>query len=305
MSRSSAPPSKGEIWPLVMQADRATPPPYTTALTIEAARLAEFVSPALAAYLLHPIAAHHGRRLIAADPARESRLANRNARLRLLGWVEIIVAAGVEVAFVGDLANAHALYPDPDLRPVDKLDIVVAPGDVKTLVRHLGGHGFGAADEMSRAAVTLIAGDGCTILDLHLSLLHVPADQVIRAARAIEIDGARFRVPCLAHTRLYVTSAVAEAGFGRLCLREVLDAAMLLRLNEAIDWPTVHDITRASRLAKPLRTLLALLVDLGLAAGTLPANLIRPPRWPARRRFDRLADQIRELFQTSPLPTRA
>ncbi len=305
MSRSSTPPSTGKIWPLVMQADRATPPPYTTALTIEAARLAEFISPALAAYLLHPIAAHNGRRLIAAGSAKESRLATRNARLRLLGWAEIIVAAGVDVAFVGDLANAHALYPDPDLRPVDKLDIVVAPGDVKTLMRHLGGHGFRAADETTRAAVTLAASDGRTMLDVHLGLSRIPADQITRAARAIEIDGASLPVPCLEHSLLYVTSAVAEAGFGRLSVRDVLDAAMLLRVEEAIDWSTVHEIAGASRLDKPLRTLLALLVDLGLTATALPAKFVRPPRWPARRKFHRLADQFHELFQISALPRSA
>ncbi len=305
MSRSSTPPARSKIWPLVMQADRATPPPYTTALTIEASRLAEFISPALAAYLLQPIAAHYGRRLIAAASAKESRLANRHARLRLQSWAEIIVAAGVDVAFVGDLANAHALYPDPDLRPVEKLDIVVAPGDVKTLIRHLGGHGFRAADESTRAAVTLAASDGCSTLDMHVGLSRVPADHVTRAARAIEIDGASLRVPCLEHTLLYVTSAVAEAGFGRLSVREVLDAVMLLRLNEAIDWPTVHKLAGASRLDKPLRTLLALLVDLGFAASTLPAKFVRPPRWPARRKFHRLADQFHELFQISALPRSA
>ena len=288
-----------------MQAERATPPPYTTALTIEAGRLAEFVSPALAAYLLLPIAAHYGRRLIAADPARESRLANHAARLRLLGWAEVIVAAGVDVSFVGDLANAHALYPDPDLRPVDKLDIVVAPGDVKTLVRHLGGHGFRAADKMNRARVTLVASDERTILDVHLDLIGVPADHVMAAARAIEIDGARYRTPSLEHTLLHVTAAAAEAGFGRLCVREVLDAVMLLRLGEAIDWPMVHEIAGASRLGRPLRTLLALLADLGLVASVLPSNMTRRPRWPARRKFDRLADQFRVLFQTSGQPRSA
>ncbi len=305
MSRTSTHTSKGGIWPLVLRADHATPSPFTSAMAVEAARLAEFISPALAAYLLHPVAARYGRRMIAADPAKESRVANCNARLRLLRWVEVIVAAGVDVAFVGEFANAHALYPDPDLRPVGKLDIVVAPGDVKNLIRHLGGHGFRAADETTRAAVSLVASDGCTMLDVHLGLSRVPADQVTGATRAVEIDGVSFRVPCLEHTLLYVTSAVAEAGFGRLCVREVLDAAMLLRLNEAIDWSTVHEIAGASRLDKPLRTLLALLVDLGLAASTLPAKFVRPPRWPARRKFDRLADQFRELFQTSGLPRSA
>ena len=288
-----------------MQAERATPPPYTTALTIEAGRLAEFISPALAAYLLHPVAAHYGRRLIAADPAKESRVANHDARLRLLGWAEIIAAAGVDVSFVGDLANAHALYPDPDLRPLDRLDIVVAPGDVKTLIRHLGGHGFRAADEMNRAAVTLAASDDRTLLDVHLDLFGVPAEHVVRAARTIEIDGAKYRIPCLEHILLYVTAAVAEARFGRLCVREVMDAVMLLRLDEAIDWPMVHEIAGPSRLDKPLRTLLALLIDLGLVASALPSNLARRPRWPARRKFDRLAGHFHELFQTPALPSSA
>jgi len=288
-----------------MQAERAKLPPYSTALTIEAARLAEFISPALAAYLLQPIAAHYGRRLIAADQAKESRRVNQTARLRLLSWAKIIVGAGVDVSFVGDLANAHALYPDPDLRPVDKLEIVVAPDDVKTLVRYLGANGFGAADDNSRAAVPLAADDGYTMLDMHFGLLKIPAGEVISAARAIDIDGASIRVPCLDHILLHVTAAVAQAGFGRLCVREVMDAAMLLRLTQAIDWATVRDIAGASKLDKPLRTLLALLVDLGLIASTLPAKSARPPRWPARRKFDFLADQFRELFQAPALSRRA
>ena len=288
-----------------MQAERAKPPPYSTALTIEAARLAEFISPALAAYLLHPIAAHYGRRLIAADQAKESRRVNQAARLRLLSRAKIIVAAGVDVSFVGDFANAHALYPDPDLRPVDRLEIVVAPDDVKSLVRYLGANGFGAADDTARAAVTLAADDGQTKLDMHFGVLHIPAVDVITAARSIEIDGASIRVPCLEHILLHVTSAVARAEFGRLCVRDVMDAAMLLRLNQAIDWPAVRDIAGASKLDKPLRTLLALLVDLGLTTSTLAAKNARPPRWPARRKFDRLADQFRGLFQASALPRRA
>ena len=152
MNRPSTPSSKRGIWPLILQPDRATTPPYTSSFAVEAARLAEFISPALAAYLLHPVGARYGRRLIAADPARESRFANRDARLRLKHWAEVISSAGVEIVFVGDFANAHGLYPDPDLRPVGKLDIVVGHGDLKPLIRHLGGHGFRAADETTAGA---------------------------------------------------------------------------------------------------------------------------------------------------------
>lgn len=295
----------------MLQPDRATPPPYTSAFAVEAARLAAFISPALAAYLLHPLAAHYGRRLIAADPAKESRLANRDARLRLLRWAAVVSSGGVQVVFVGEFANAHVLYPDPDLRPVGKLEIVVAPDDLKPLIRHLGGHGFQAADEAVAGAVSLAASDGSTTLEVRLGLFGgtakpaVSADQVARATRTIESDGTKFRVPCLEHTLLLAAFAAAEARFGRLCVREVLDAAMLLRLNAAIDWPTVHEIAGASRLGKPLRTLLALLVDLGLGPSALPADLIRPPRWPARRKFDRLADNYRTLFQSPGQPLRA
>jgi hypothetical protein len=211
----------------------------------------------------------------------------------------------VDLSFVGDLANAHALYPDPDLRPVDKLEIVFPLDDVKTLVRYLGANGFGAADDTSRAAVTLAADDGYTMLDVHFGLLQIPAGEVISASRAIEIDGASIRVPCLDHILLHVTAAVAQAGFGRLCVREVMDAAMLLRLTQAIDWPMVRDIADASKLNKPLRTLLALLVDLGLTTSALPAKSARPPRWPGKRKFNLLADQFRELFQGPRQPRRA
>jgi hypothetical protein len=192
---------------------------------------------------------------------------------------------------------------------VARIEIVVAHGDVKQLIRHLGGHGFRAADEMAGSAVSLVADDGWAMLDLHLGLFGVAPDRVTRAARGIAvdgaIDGASLPVACLEHALLFAASAAAEAGFGRLSVREVVDAGMLLRLGAAIDWPTVHAIARASRLDGALRTLLALLVDLGLAANAVPAALGRPPHWPARRKFDRLADGFRELFAASLPPVRA
>ena len=289
----------------MLRPDRAAPPPFTSAVAIEAARLAEFISPALAAYLLHPVAALYRRRLIAADLARESHIVNQEARLRLLRWAEVIAAAGPSVTFVGEFANAHGLYSDPDLRPVARLDVVVAPAELKPLVRHLGGHGFRATETALDGAVSLVAGDGVSIVVIHLGLFGealrpaVPADQIARAGRSLELDGGAIRIPCPEHTLLLAASKAAEAGFGKLCVRDIVDVATLLRGNAAIDWPAVLEIAGTARLGKPLRTTLALLVDLGLDAATLPAALARKPRWPARRRFEHLADGYRALFQAA------
>jgi hypothetical protein len=291
----------------LLRPDSAALPPYTTNFAVEVGRLAEFISPALTAYLLHPATARYGRRLVAADPARESRLANRNTRMRLLGWAEVVIAAGIDVVFLNEFANAHTIYPDPDLRSVRDLDVLVALDDIKPLVHHLGGHGFRAADEDVAGAISLAANDGCTTLNLYLGISDaadkptIAAAQVASASRSIELDGAKFRFPSPEHTLVLAASVAAKARFGRLCVRDLLDVVMLLRLDAGIDWPRVREIAGSSRLDKPLRTLLSLLVELGLGANGLPAKLIRPPRWPANKKFRHLVDSHRELFQTSGL----
>jgi hypothetical protein len=306
MRRSATPqPFKGDIWPLVMQAERASPPPYTTALALEAARMAEFISPALAAFLMQPLAAHYGRRLIAADQAKQSRRAHQEARLGMMEAAKIVAASGVDAVFIGDLANAYALYPDPDLRPVDRLEVVVSPDDVKALVRHFGTKGFTAADNTPGASATVIAGDGFTLVDLHVGVLGMAGGEVVAAARKMDVDGTKLRVPCHEHILAHAVSTIAAAQFGRVCIREVMDAAMLLRQNQTIDWDTVREIAAMNKLDKPLRMLLALLAELGLPASALPAKAARKPRWPGRRKFDRLADRFRQLFQTPDAPRRA
>ncbi len=291
----------------MLQPESAALPPYTTTFAIEAARLAEFISPALTAYLLQPATGRYGRRLVAADPARESRLANRNARIRLMRWAEVVIASGIDVVFLNEFANAHTLYPDPDLRAVRDLDILVALHDIKPLVNHLGGHGFRAADEDTAGAISLAANDGCTRLNLYLGISGVAAkptiaaEQVANASRTIELDGAEFRFPSPEHTLVLAASVAAKARFGRLCVLDLLDVVMLLRLDAGIDWLRVQEIAGSSRLDKPLRTLLSLLVELGLGANGLPAKLIRPPRWPANGKFRHLADNYRELFQSTGL----
>lgn len=310
MSATSTRTSKGGIWRLVLRPDSSTLPPYTGALALEAARLAEFISPALAAYLLQPAAARYGRRLIAADPARQSRLANHDARLRLMHWAEVISSAGIDAVFLNEFANAHVLYPDFDLRPMGNLDAVVAEHSVRPLIRLLGGHGFRAADGADKDVVSLTANDASTTIDVRLGLFAGTSgashsgEAVVAASRMIEIDGTNFRVPCLEHTLLLAVATAAKARFGRLCVREVLDAAMLLRPSAKLDWPAIREVAAASRLGKPLRTLLALLVELGLGAGGLPSDLIRAPRWPARKGFRRVVGGYRELFQIASASSR-
>lgn len=309
--RSASSATRAGIWPLMLDPDHAALPPFTTAFAIEAARLAEFITPALAAYLLHPVSARYGRRLIAADPARTSRRANRTVRLRLLDCARVVREAGIEVAFIGEFASAHAIYGDADLRPIADLDVVVRHGDLERLVRHLGGNGFQPCDEPVAGAVSLVSDDGTATVALHLGLFGKPfqpaidADDVLRAARPVQVDGVSFRVPCPEHMLLLVVSAIAASGFGKLCVREVVDAATLLRHGAAIDWPTVRELARVSRLGKPLRTLLRLLVALGLGTQDLPAKLIRRPRFIGRRKLERLAADYHELFQNSGAPLRA
>ena len=221
------------------------------------------------------------------------------------GLVEAL--AGIDVVFLNEFANAHTLYPDPDLRAVRDLDILVALHDIKPLVNHLGGHGFRAADEDTAGAISLAANDGCTRLNLYLGISGVAAkptiaaEQVANASRTIELDGAEFRFPSPEHTLVLAASVAAKARFGRLCVLDLLDVVMLLRLDAGIDWLRVQEIAGSSRLDKPLRTLLSLLVELGLGANGLPAKLIRPPRWPANGKFRHLADNYRELFQSTGL----
>ena len=307
-------PERAGIWALVTRPETGELPRYTGALAAGAARLTELASPALAGYLLQPGATRMGKRLITSEFVKQSRLRNRFNRSHQVHWARVIAEAGIEVVYIKGFANAHLLYPDPDLRTVGDLDVLVRKRDFDGLVAMLSSHGFqfgeprlqpwGFISEASFAP--FVSPDGACNIDLHIHpdsypvYLSLDTESVFAASRMVEAEGVSFRVPCPEHSLVLAVSNAAKDKFGPFSILKVLDAIMLLRSHQALDWEAIEEIARYGRFLRPMRVFLSLLVDLGLPREGLPASLVRRPRLVGRREFARLTADYRALFPQQP-----
>jgi hypothetical protein len=292
----------------------ADAPAEAAALAVEAARLAELVSPALAKHLAAPLESRLGRDLIDPDLAEASRLVNRFNRGQQSRWARILAEVGRPIVYLKGFAAAHTLYPDPDVRTIGDLDVLVRARDIPAVVDLLLAHGFEFARARARpwgfvadaSFAPFVAPDGNCSVDIHRHPDSYPAhrslttDMVFEAATTAMAGDLPIRVPCREHMFLLAATNCAKDKFGPFGVRQFADALALLTAGAALDWRAIEAVAARGRYLRPLGVFCALLAALGLPRDRLPAHLSAAPGGARGREFARLVASWRGLFPTEP-----
>jgi len=236
--------------------------------------------------------------------------------LRSRHWQEqalrLLQAAGIETVVLKGLWLAERFYAEPLRRIGDDLDLLVRPAQLAEAIGCLQQEGWQFAGatlpawgSIARVSLRpLAAPDRSTAVDFHLEADEWPFSRalsnaaVFEQAMILERRGLVLRGLSDEACMLLLASNAAKDKFGPFALRKAIDALFILRRG-GIDGALLHSLAERGRLLRPLATLLALLVRLGLPAETLPAGQ-RPPV--GGLVFDRLVRDWQDLFR--PLPGR-
>ena len=148
-------------------------------------------------HLIAPLAYAVGVAAFRTDHIASSLQAERRAAVATEA-LTALAAAGVPVILLKGIAYAGTLYPDPALRPMSDIDLLVRATDFITATRTLQRLGYwhtgGAAQlTVTRHALTLKRRDGS--LDLHRHILHagrsrIDLHAIWRDARPSHLPGA-------------------------------------------------------------------------------------------------------------------
>lgn len=288
--------------------------PADPRLPVAAARLADLTSPALAAFLLAPANERLGVTLIDPAAVRASLLEARFTRAAQLKCAIRLADAGIDVIYFKGFANAHTLYPDPDLRLFGDLDVLIERRDLARAVELLGAAGFSFRPDFTPrwgfqaegSFVPFASADDACNLDLHLEPDSYPINQALDAgrvraqARTVKVGSLAVRVPSLEHTLVLGLSNIAKDKIGPFAVRKLIDLARLLRSGSAFDWDEIRSLLERGRIMGPSRAVIALLARLGADLPQLPEQLARPPAGLARREFERLLGEYLELLPREP-----
>lgn len=280
----------------------------------DASRLADLVTPALAAHFLRPVEERLGLGLLDAATVQQSRLFNRFNGGVQRRWMKEIAETDIPVVFLKGFAFAHSLYPDPDIRTIGDIDILVRERDLKSLAEFLTGQEFrfdplplppwGFISDAS--FMPLVSADGDCNIDLHVqpdcypAYRSLTAEDVFRKASVCEIDGIEVSIPSLEHAMVLCLTNAAKDKFGVFSVRKILDIIGLLSLPQRIDWKGLAAIASEGHFLKPAGVVFSLLYALGLPPGTVPAALSRPPTGLAKAPFARLVSDYASMFENPP-----
>lgn len=265
-------------------------------------RFAELASPVLTDHLL-------GGGVLDPETVAQSHLNNRFRHAAQRACLATIHDADIPVVVIKGYALAHTIYPDPALRAVGDIDVLVRAEDRDRLLRLLTdqGYGFeplppppwGFISEASYAP--FVSPDGTCNLDVHIHPDCYPAfrslttQAVFAAADRIADDGLTIRVPSASHAFLLCATNVAKDKFGVFSARKIADAMRLARAG-AVDWAQLDELARAGNYRTPFRVFVKLLVDLGLPQAFLPAWSQAPLSNRRAGEYARMLDETRRLY---------
>lgn len=243
------------------------------------------------------------------------RTANRQRNLALRRQLGEIVAllngVGIEpVLLKGAIRLVDDLYPDPGWRMLGDIDLLVPPERRAAAQAALAAGGYALAaggrdGEPSYAghhhAPPLRRDDRPAPVEIHSALFPsrgqrrlLPAGLMLAMARPVTVDGARARLPCVAHQLVHLIGHGQLTDHGYLCgcipLRDRLEAAALSgRMTADTDWAVVRQRFAMAGYGRPLATFLLALGDGGLHpappspdAGPLVRLQARRVAWQAR-----------------------
>jgi hypothetical protein len=252
-----------------------------------AARLAALTSPALADWLLSSSTDAAGP-LIPPENVQRSRLLNRFTRAQGLRWLAVVDEAGIDVVCLKGMAAGSLIYPDPDLRGMTDVDLLVRGRDLKALVMVLAAKGFVFKTALGTPPWghigdagfhPFVAPGGTFSFDLHVQPDDYPihrglsAEQVFADAQPVTVDGQTIRMPSGPHFLLMAMANAARDKLGPVAMKSVVDAFVYLaRTGGDPGWPAILAAAQKGRFGRTARGVVACLSGLGVPAERLPAD---------------------------------
>ena len=250
-------------------------------------RLAAMTSPALADWLLSsPVDA--GGALISSEDVHRSRLLNRFTRTQGLRWLAAVEESGIEVVCLKGMAAGSLIYPNPDLRGMSDVDLLVRARDLKALVTALAAKGFVFKKALGTPSWghigdagfhPFVAPGGAFSFDLHVQPDDYPihrglsVEQVFAEAQMVMVDSQTIRVPSGAHFLLMAMANAARDKLGPVAMKSVVDAFVYLaRTGGDPGWPIILAAAKKGRFERTMRGVVACLAGLGVPAERLPAD---------------------------------
>ena len=302
------------FWPAVAAAEPLSPEQarlYRPAV----ARLAAATSPALADWLLGRPSDDRGP-LIAPEEVRRSRLLNRFTRAQGVRWLGVLTEAGIEVVCLKGMAACCTIYPDPDLRGMSDVDLLVRGRDIQRLVTVLAARGFVFKKAQGTPRWGLIgdasfhpfvAPDGAFSIDLHVEPDDYPlhrglsTEAVFAHAHTAYVDGLPIRVPSGPHFLLLALANAARDKLGPEAVKSVVDAVVYLaRTGRSPDWDAILAAARRGGFLCTVRAMAVFLERLGVPRARLPQDAFTEPRGLARKELARAVADFAALFPTEP-----
>lgn len=266
-------------------------------------RFAELASPVLTDHLL-------GGGVLDPETVTQSHLNNRFRHAAQRACLTTIRDADIPVVVIKGYALAHTIYPDPALRAVGDIDVLVKAVDRDRLLRRLTDEGYtfeplppppwGFISEASYAP--FVSPDSGCNLDVHIHPDCYPAfrslttEAVFAAAKPVADGDMTFLAPSVSHAFLLCATNVAKDKFSTFSARKIADAMRLARTGQ-VDWTLLDALARAGDYHTPFRVFVKLLGDLGLPQAFLPAYAEEPL---SKRRDREYARMLRETLCLYP-----
>lgn len=303
------------LWQPILDRESSLPDEWSACPpTGAAARFADLVTPAFAAHFLDPISKQLGQNLLESAAVQQSRLLNRFNGGVQRHWMRKIAQTGIPVVYLKGFAFAHALYPDPDIRTIGDIDILVREADLNALAEFLVGQGFyfdplplppwGFISDAS--FMPLVSADGDCNIDLHVqpdcypAYRSLTAEDLFAQATDHEIEETVIRIPSPEHALVLCLTNAAKDKFGAFSVRKILDIIALLGAPREFDWAAVRTLATAGHFLKPAGVVFALLQSLGLPPGRISEEFCRTPRGFAAAPFERLVSDYAGMFERTP-----
>jgi Uncharacterised nucleotidyltransferase len=229
-----------------------------------------------------PVAAAAHRRTLAESLAALRRLREVGALLREHRMDAILMKGAAYLA---------ALYPDPGMRPLTDVDLLLREESARRLGQLLAARGFRgrvgpAFPEDERFEMYRADRELSPRVEIHWRLgvagrTRIDQEGIWRAARPMEMEGERFLLLSAEDAILYHAWHASDHYFGH-SLKWVLDLREMLR-RFAPDPPALLERARRFRVSVPLH--LALVQLEGLLPGSVPAALLSGTRPGTARRI--------------------
>ena len=203
----------------------------------------------------------------------------RNGRIReqLAAFVGVLNHAGIEpVLLKGGIRLLDGLYPDSGWRSMRDLDVLVPEAAFGDALKALGDAGYRLLRPLEpKHKEALVQRDGDAVpFEIHRELFATGRRQrllrgsdVLSGSRTATIEDARIRLPSTVHQLVHLIghSQIGHSGYayGRIMLRDRLEAALLQWQADDMEWEGVCERFDAAGYRRPLLVVLLALSDGG------------------------------------------